>query len=213
MTRKQREFQQREEEIIQTATKMFSVTGPEKVTIDMIAQAIDIAKGTVYKHFRSKDEILAAICIRFLERLNDRLRSNDKSQPFDKQIRFLGRCYLEFCVEHLDEYRLFLDLRERLLVDNLGPDMNAALLDCYHQQKTMIVEAIEGGIESGALPPGNPNHLFLIGFGLMDGALRNLTRSTIFDIEIKDQETYIAVAQDVLTRAIMSTNHQKYDGE
>ena len=206
MTRKQREFQQREEEIIQTATKLFSESGSEKVTIDMIAQAIDIAKGTVYKHFRSKDEILAAICIRFLQRLNERLRSNDKSQPFDKQMRFMGRCYLEFCIRHADEYRLFLDLRERLLLDNLGPEMKSALLNCYYDQKNMIVEAIEGGIKSGALPAGNPNHLFLIGFGLMDGALRNLIRSTIFDIEIEDKDTYIAVAQDVLNRAILSTN-------
>ena len=60
--RKKREFQQREADILKVAFALFEKNGVERVTINMIADKLEIAKGTVYKHFKSKDEIFATFC-------------------------------------------------------------------------------------------------------------------------------------------------------
>ena len=63
--RKQREFERREEDILDAALKLFSGPGWEAVTIDQIAKKAEIGKGTVYKHFASKDELLFRLMLRF----------------------------------------------------------------------------------------------------------------------------------------------------
>ena len=55
--RKVREFLRREQEILDTALKLFLAQGEEGVTVEMIADAVGIGKGTIYKHFKSKAEI------------------------------------------------------------------------------------------------------------------------------------------------------------
>lgn len=63
--RKQRDFERREQEILDAALGLLSRPNWEMVTIDQIAQAAEIGKGTVYKHFVSKDELLFRLMMRF----------------------------------------------------------------------------------------------------------------------------------------------------
>lgn len=74
-TRKEREFRLREVEIIDAAISLFSEHGLDNVTVADIAKATEIGKGTIYKHFVSKDVILARIAndfsIDMLEQVND----------------------------------------------------------------------------------------------------------------------------------------------
>lgn len=46
--------------IVETAVGMFNERSFHRVTMDEIAEAVDIAKGTLYNHFPSKEEIVAA---------------------------------------------------------------------------------------------------------------------------------------------------------
>lgn len=62
--RRLREFARRESEILQAALSLFDGDDWEQVTIDKIAAKAEIGKGTVYKHFVSKDEIYARLAIR-----------------------------------------------------------------------------------------------------------------------------------------------------
>ena len=59
--RKIREFKRREEEILQAAFELFKKNGIENTTLEKIAQATEIGKGTIYKHFKSKHEIYAIL--------------------------------------------------------------------------------------------------------------------------------------------------------
>ena len=53
--RKAREFQRREEDILKAALALSNRDDWQAVTIEQIAQKAEIGKGTVYKHFPSKD--------------------------------------------------------------------------------------------------------------------------------------------------------------
>jgi AcrR family transcriptional regulator len=66
-TRKQREIQQREGHILDAARKILLERGYLGLTMDRIAQAIDYSKGTVYQHFTSKEDVIAAVTIQTFE--------------------------------------------------------------------------------------------------------------------------------------------------
>ena len=57
-SRKVREFRRREQEILDSALRLFLEQGEDSVTVEMIADEVGIGKGTIYKHFKSKDELV-----------------------------------------------------------------------------------------------------------------------------------------------------------
>jgi AcrR family transcriptional regulator len=60
-TRKQREIQRREAQILDVARRMLAEEGYLKLNMDRIAREIEYAKGTVYQHFRNKEDIVLAL--------------------------------------------------------------------------------------------------------------------------------------------------------
>jgi AcrR family transcriptional regulator len=63
LTRKQREIKAREGLILKTAARLLGEHGYLGLTMDQIAEATEYSKGTIYNHFRSKEEVLVALCI------------------------------------------------------------------------------------------------------------------------------------------------------
>lgn len=56
-------FEIREIKILQTAEQLILESGEGDLTLDSLAQHLDVAKGTLYKHFASKDELLLRVLI------------------------------------------------------------------------------------------------------------------------------------------------------
>lgn len=60
--------------ILSTAIDMFSRSGIDAVTIDQIAVAADIGKGTIYNYFSTKEDIIVAFMADLESRVQARLR-------------------------------------------------------------------------------------------------------------------------------------------
>lgn len=63
------QFYLRERQILQTAEQLLLESGDYDLTLDDLAKHLDVAKGTLYKHFKSKDELLLRILIEYEKRL------------------------------------------------------------------------------------------------------------------------------------------------
>lgn len=66
---------QKKEDILTTATKLFSEFGYQSVGVDMIIQGSGVAKMTFYKHFPSKDILIRSVLIRRNENLQISIQS------------------------------------------------------------------------------------------------------------------------------------------
>ncbi|WP_227430741.1 TetR/AcrR family transcriptional regulator [Psychrobacter sp. I-STPA6b] len=66
---RQQQFKLREENILAMAEQLLLETGNGDITLDSLADQLDLAKGTLYKHFASKDELYLRIIIRYEEQL------------------------------------------------------------------------------------------------------------------------------------------------
>src|SRR5215210_441489 len=74
------------ERILQTADRLFYLRGIRAAGVDTIAAEVGISKRTLYNHFPSKDELIAA----YLERRFTQTPSSDKP-PVDQILRTFDR--------------------------------------------------------------------------------------------------------------------------
>jgi len=88
LSRKQREIQDREELILDTARRLLLQNGFNGTTMDAIAKEIEYSKGTVYQHFASKEDLVCALSVRTMRRLVEK---------FERAATFRGRARERMC--------------------------------------------------------------------------------------------------------------------
>jgi AcrR family transcriptional regulator len=81
LTRKERNFLDRENELIVLAMDIMHKDGVSNLTMDKLTAQSDFSKGTIYNHFSCKEDILSAISITSMAELN---------HLFSRAVRFKG---------------------------------------------------------------------------------------------------------------------------
>ena len=67
-TRKKRELEEREANILAVARESLIASGYRGLNMDAIASELDYSKGTIYNHFNCKEEIIIALAIETMEK-------------------------------------------------------------------------------------------------------------------------------------------------
>lgn len=110
--RKQREFQRREQDILAAALELCSTPAWESVTVEQIADRAEVGKGTVYKHFVSKDELLFRLMMDFYRGLLRILRDEMAQGSPQEMLRYAIERSLLYHIAH-KEYRYVVEYCER----------------------------------------------------------------------------------------------------
>src|SRR5699024_7266910 len=118
-TRKAQEFRQREREILDAALALFLKHGEDRVTVEMIADEVGIGKGTIYKHFETKNEIYLLLMIHYEEELAELFRSIKHSDHKSK----LATEYFILRLSDAKRYQLFDRLEHKIIQDQAGTNV------------------------------------------------------------------------------------------
>lgn len=81
---------ERRQELLDTAMKLFETEGYDRTSIDRIVDAVGIAKGTFYHYFDSKQDLLAQIVTGWADALYARLESDVDAMSGDALTRLRG---------------------------------------------------------------------------------------------------------------------------
>ncbi len=127
--------EERREELMNAAQRLFLKHGVGPVTIEQITRAADVAKGTFYLYFSSKEDVLAALSDRFAVDLLAKTNAEVRKQPNSDWKKKLS-AWVQACANgYLDSIELhdilFYGSRPATregLVDNIVIDRLAALL-------------------------------------------------------------------------------------
>src|SRR3982750_252671 len=104
--RKAREFQRREADLLQAALALSNHDDWQAVTIDQIARKAEIGKGTVYKHFESKNEMYARLALDFHGLVLARLRGISSALPTTDRLREVLAVFWEVYSTHTEYQRV-----------------------------------------------------------------------------------------------------------
>jgi AcrR family transcriptional regulator len=98
---------QRHGEIIAAARRLFLKEGYENFTTRKLAEQVGLSQTGLYVYFKSKDELLDAVCRATFAGLTHRFREiTAKWSDSPDLLRRLIEAYVQFGVEHPDEYQM-----------------------------------------------------------------------------------------------------------
>lgn len=94
------------EAIIEEALKLIEEKGVENLSFRDIARRLGVTHQAPYKHFRSRDHILAAVIARCFQSFSAHLDARPKAEGASDDLRNMGLAYLDFAQTHPLKYRL-----------------------------------------------------------------------------------------------------------
>lgn len=152
MERKIKEKQKRKEDILEAALKLFSSKGFENTTVDKIAQICELAKGTIYLYFKSKDEIFYELLLKaigYLLSINkEAVEEHEKG--IDKVIASIC-AYLKFYEVHQDYCYVLMYHGIKNITLDITKEQNKAVNDLISEIYNEIGVAFKIGKKDGSI--------------------------------------------------------------
>jgi AcrR family transcriptional regulator len=94
------------EACVEAAHQVISEQGLEQLSLREIARRLKVSHQAPYKHYPSRDHLLAEVIRRSFLRFAQHLDARPKQEIAHEDLSELGRAYLEFALRHPLEYRL-----------------------------------------------------------------------------------------------------------
>jgi AcrR family transcriptional regulator len=152
------------ERIVDEALRIVTHEGPEGVTIRALAQRLGLSAGSIYSHFKSKDELLQHVAAQGFEMLmKEAIGAVEVPDPREAMLEG-GRRYLAFAMHHPALYRLMFEEVDlaRFRAEPTAPVPGRALYDLYR-------DLYSRAVESGAIRDIDPEMQTLIGWSAVHG--------------------------------------------
>src|SRR6476620_9983467 len=89
----------RREQLLDAAQRVLLERGLRSATVAEVADAAGVAKGTMYLYYESKDDLLAGLRSRYLDRYAEALRSTPGTSASER-IRRMIVALFDFAAEH-----------------------------------------------------------------------------------------------------------------
>ena len=173
-SRRQKEKEDRKEAILAAAREVFFEEGIRRATVEAIAARAEVAKGTVYLYFDTKETIVAHLLLEGLDVLGERLaKAYDESTPAsaEARLRRLAAAYLDFFQKEQDYFRLLMAFDRGHFQEAVDADVYEMILHRSLRGLHWVVRAIQQGRESGEFASGEPKQIAGMLWAALNGAL------------------------------------------
>ena len=153
ITRKQREIQQRTQDILRVAKPILLSEGFQALTMDRVAASMQYAKGTIYNHFPNKEEIVLALAIEAM-RLRHKLFDKAAAGQRSARIRLMTigvacEFYTQSCPE---EFQVEQWMRNSNIWCKSSPDRQAVIRECEAGCMQIVASLVRESLVQGDLP-------------------------------------------------------------
>ena len=156
--RRERRRLARRERILDAAQKLFTSRGVEAPTMDDIARACDVAKGTLYLSFDSKDDIALALLSRAMHELHERLRASvsDGAGTALERIQRIADAYYAFSQERPEAFGYLFLVPHADYAGRVAPEVAEETALLGFASLELLVGLLRQGVEEKSLALRDP---------------------------------------------------------
>ena len=162
-----KEAAERRNEILDVAEELFVTKGYDKTSTNDILERIGIARGTLYYHFKSKEDILNAM----IERINEALIAKVRVIASDTKIPVIDRIVMTIAGLNVES-----DIGKEI-IDQVHKPQNALM---HQKMQKNLVEGV-APILTGLLEEGNTQGVFHVKYPAQTVEMFIIYSVTVFD--------------------------------
>lgn len=193
--RRQREREQRAQDIVDAAEKVIFAKSYEKATMDEIAEEAELSKGTLYLYYKTKEELYQAIALRGNAILRDMAQRAIRADMNGlEKIIAMTRAYFRF----YEQQRHYFDALHFMDTSEMTPEAIQERHQAFERSENalrLLSELVAHGVEDGSIRAGiDPVRQALLIWGQALGVIQimiskghmidevfNVSRDTLID--------------------------------
>ena len=156
VSRKEREYLTHRKEILSAAEKVFAAKGFFSTTMNEIAETAEFGTGTLYRYFKSKEELYFTLIDEKVEEINHLVKEEFSLKiSAIERIKKVLRLQFEFIERNRDFFRIYISERNRfewVMKDDLGKGIHDKMVAYIR----ILAQVIREGIEEGEFKSIDP---------------------------------------------------------
>jgi len=210
MARKEKEKEQRRNAIIDAAQALFFAKSYDEITIEAIAEKAQLAKGTVYLYFKSKEEVYSAVALRGARILNRLMKQKISGKRNGLEKAFAtGEAYFQFFKHYPQYFKVFSEAADLDLCNEYKTSQD--LFDVSFENLEIVLDSVVEGEKDGSIKPDLDPRLTAIFLIQSTKSMIELTPG--FETFLKqagaDKDTAVRFTLRALRQALQNNQHKK----
>jgi AcrR family transcriptional regulator len=190
----------KKEQIIKTATKIFARKGFHQAKMDEIAEAANVAKGTLYYNYDSKSKLFAATVTAGMEEIMDKISRDLQSDlPFMEHFRLLISNTIRIYLKNKEVIRIYVNE----LSSGIDKEALVEIKKVRRRFLRFVTNTLHKGQEMGCLKPLSCQ----ISAAVLVGVLDALCNDQLQPEENYDLEDIIETVIPILSTGMQNPKH------
>ena len=215
--RKAREKQIRHQQILDAAYEVFNQVGFFAATMDQIAERAELAKGTIYIYFKSKEEVYFSLLLNGQDILINMLTNmKNRKPPPDQLLGETAKTLFRFYREHTSYFRIFMVMQQEDMQAKLSPELSQHLNEQATTILNLLSTQVEKAVDNGSLASVNPWHVANILWGAFTGITQLAITREQLRVGTMDIDDLLSLCFDMIQRGLSakpSGNRTKVKGK
>ena len=188
--RKERERQKRRQDIIDAACKVLSEKGFANATVDDVSNRVELAKGTIYLYFKTKEELFMSVFIKGLDNLLDKYRKTAVLgiEP-DEMLDRLALSFYRYYKEDINYIKTSAYLLQEDIMNKIPVELSNEINRKAGMALKILADVIQRGIDNGDFIDVNPSQVARVLWGMSVGIAQTTAMRVHLDVpedEVKD---------------------------
>lgn len=168
--RKEREREARKNAILEAAKTVFFQKGLHAATMNQIAEAAELSKGTLYLYFSNKEELYVSILLEGLELLHERFEKAVKdTEGWEGKLRNIAWAYYSFYQEQRSYFDILFLYQHGEIMSNISEPLYQMCFEKGLSCLNVLSRAIKEGMDAGEIESHDPIELAIILWGSFNG--------------------------------------------
>ena len=150
------------EALLEAALRLIAEVGPEGFTLREVARRAGVSHNAPYRHFRDREEVLAAVAAEGFRELDLAMRGAAYGEDPLKRLKRAGLAYVEFALRRPEHFAVMFDAP--VSKDRSGESTRAS-----EEAFGTLMNLVKSCQENGRLGSGNTMDLALLAWTMVHG--------------------------------------------
>jgi len=170
--RREKEKEHRKQTILESAKYLFFKQGFSATTMNQIAEAAELSKGTLYIYFHNKEELYISLLVEGMEILNNTFaRSIEGITGWEEKFLALGWAYYQYSVDYSEFFQISFQFQHGELTATISDELYQQCFQEGLNSLNFLAQCLEEGMDVGEIDPHAPMELAVVMWGSLTGLI------------------------------------------